>query len=120
MGSAAQYEGPQEKLQAYEAVVATRPDVPRRGAKNPYTSLNGIMTSFLDRSGSMGLRLSAADRVAFLAQYRTGIAQQYGRTMRDFVVVPDALLVDTAALAPWFAKSLDWVATLPPQPPKQD
>ena len=119
MGSAPRYEGPRDKLEAYEAVVATRPDVPRRGARNPYTSLNGTMTSFLDRAGSMGLRLSAADRVAFLAEYRTGLAQQYGRTMPEFVVVPDALLTDTAALAPWYTRSLDWVATLPPKPTKK-
>jgi hypothetical protein len=119
VGARAQYPGPQDKLGAYEAVVATQPDLPRRGARNPYTSLNGTMTSFLDATGSMGLRLSAADREEFLAHYDSGPAEQYGRTMREFVVVPDALLVDTAALTPWFARSVAWVATLPPKPTKR-
>ena len=38
---------PAEKLALYEKLVATNPDVARKGAKTPYTSLNGHMFSFL-------------------------------------------------------------------------
>jgi len=115
MGGSDRYQGPARELALYEAVVATRSDIPRRGAKNPFTSLNNRMTSFLDAAGAMGLRLSPEDREAFMADYGTGLATQYGATMREFVVVPPELLADTAALAPWFERSLAWVEGLPPK-----
>jgi len=39
--------------------------------------------------------------------------------MKEFVLVPDSLLEDTDALAPWFAKSYDWVGTLKPKATKR-
>ena len=39
-------------------------------------------------------------------------------TIRD-VDVPDAFFAATDRIAPWFAASLDWVATLPPKPTKR-
>jgi hypothetical protein len=35
--------------------------------------------------------------------------------MKDFLVVPDRLLGDLDALAPWYQRSLDWIATLKPK-----
>lgn len=119
MGTSAAYPGPEQELDLFEALVATQPDVPRRGARNPYTSLNGYMTSFLDPAGSMGLRLSPKDGGEFMARYESTLAQQYGRTMREFVVVPAELLAHTAELASWFSRSLAWVASLPPKPTKK-
>ena len=82
----------------------------------PYTSRNGHMFSFLDPAGSMALRLSADDRDAFLAKYRTRLAEQHGRVMQEFVVVPDDLLERTDELAEWFARSYEWIGTLKPKP----
>ncbi len=53
-------------LDAYDALVATHPDVERKGAATPYTSMNGHMFSFLTPDGTLALRLSAADREAFV------------------------------------------------------
>ena len=39
----------------------------------------------------------------------------YGKEMKDFLVVPDALFDDLEAMAPWFQGSLDWIATLKPK-----
>lgn len=111
-----EYQGPADSFAKYRAVVDAHPDAELKGAKNPYTSLNGHMTSFLDADGSMGLRLSSADRDEFIAAYDTAIAEQYGRKMKEFVVVPDSLLDDPDALGPWFARSREWVATLKPKP----
>jgi hypothetical protein len=41
------YPGPAERLDAYRSVVARHGEVDLKGAKNPYTSRNGWMTSFL-------------------------------------------------------------------------
>ncbi len=110
------YTGPAERLEAYEAAVATQPEVPRKGAANPYTSLNGHMFSFLDAEGAMCLRLSPDEREQFLRDYDSQLAVQYGRTMKEYVVVPAEMLTDTSAIAPWFARSLAWIGTLKAKP----
>lgn len=97
----------------------TSPDRSLRGAKNPYTSRNGHMFSFLDFDGSMGLRLSHELGDEFLATYDSGPVIQYGSVMRGYVSVPDDLLHNTDELAAWFTKSYDWIGTLEPKPTKK-
>ena len=48
---------PADKLESYEKLVATNPEVKRKGAKTPYTSLNGHMFSFMTETGTLALRL---------------------------------------------------------------
>lgn len=112
---ATKYQGPADRLELYDAAIATLVDVDVKGAANPYTSLNGHMASFLDATGSMGLRLSADDRAEFIATYDSALAEQYGRTMKEFIVVPDSLLDDAAQLAPWMQRGNDWISTLKPK-----
>jgi hypothetical protein len=113
------YGGPADRLALYEALVAGNDEVERRGATMPYTSRNGHMFSFLDASGTMALRLSADDRAAFIEQYHTTLAEQYGRQMKEFVVVPDDLAGRTDELRPWFDRSHEWIGTLKPKPTKR-
>jgi hypothetical protein len=40
---------PADKLALYEKLVATNPKIKRRGAANPYTSLNGHMFTYQRR-----------------------------------------------------------------------
>jgi len=110
------YPGPPDRLELYELVVATIDAVERKGATMPYTSQNGHMFSFLDPTGSVALRLSADDRAEFLSTYATKLAEQHGRVMQEFVVVPDDLLERTDELAGWVARSHDWIGTLKPKP----
>jgi len=110
------YEGPSDRLALYERLVAANPDVERKGATMPYTSRNGHMFSFLDPTGTMALRLSAEDRSQFLDEHATTLAEQHGRVMKEYVVVPDDLLEDTEKLCDWFDLSHDWVGTLKPKP----
>jgi hypothetical protein len=114
----AAYAGLPDRLLLYERVVAATPGVDRKGATMPYTSRNGHMFSFLDPAGSMALRLSADDREEFLARYGAELAVQHGRTMQEYVVVPDDLLEHTDELAGWFARSHEWIGTLKPKPTK--
>ena len=116
---ASKYQGPTDRLAQYEVVVARIEGVDRKGAANPYTSLNGHMTSFLHVTGSMGLRLSADDRAEFIATYDTALAEQHGRTMKEFVLVPNSLLVDTDEVSRWMRRGHDWVGTLKPKPTKR-
>ena len=111
-----QYPGPPSALDRYTAAVeAADTDVSVKGAKNPYTSRNGHMFSFLTAEGVMALRMSDELAEEFAAEYETGPVRQYGSVMRGYVSVPDGLLEDPAVLAPWFRRAWDWIGTLPPK-----
>lgn len=103
-------------IDAYDRVVATQPGIERKGAKLPYTSMNGNMFSFLAETGALGLRLSADDRATFIERYGASLHAAHGSAMKEYVTVPAALLADTANLAPWFAASVDYARTLKPKP----
>jgi len=53
---------PADKLELYERLVATNPEVERKGASVPYTSRNGHMFSYLNASGVMALKLPREER----------------------------------------------------------
>ena len=105
-----------EQLGRYERLIATQPGVERKGAAIPYTSVNGNMFSYLFGTGSLALRLSAADRGAFLQRFGTTLHTAYGIVQKEYVDVPDALLEDTGALAPYFAASVAYASALRPKP----
>lgn len=48
---------PAAKLLLYEKLVATIPAIDRKGAVHPYTSHNGHMFTYLDQTGTLGIRL---------------------------------------------------------------
>ena len=110
---------PTEKLELYEKLVATNPELKRKGAKTPYTSLNGHMFSFLTETGSMALRLPTKEREAFLKEYDTTLSVRYGSIMKEYVVVPDALLENTEELKEFFDLSFEYVGSLKPKPTKR-
>ena len=120
MPGGSKYPGPPEALELYAEVVTTsRSESVVKGAKNPYTSRNGHMFSFLDKDGGMALRLSDELRDEFLAVYDSGPVIQYGSVMQGYVSVPNELLRDTDELTAWFTKSHDWIGTLEPKPTKK-
>ena len=114
------YRGPREALERYQTVVqAAAGEAVIKGAKNPYTSRNGHMFSFLTPEGTMALRLSEELGEQFLAEYESGPVMQYGSVMRGYVSVPPELLAEPEELAPWFVEAWDWIGTLPPKPTKK-
>ena len=115
----AKYTGPPEALELYEELVSRFETVDRKGAANPYTSLNGHMFSFLDRDGTVALRFSTQDWTEFTDTYDSGPSIQYGKTMNGYAIVPADLLRDTETLAGWFARSYEYIATLKPKPTKK-
>ena len=116
MPGGSEYPGPAKSLQLYTDLVASSSgNVTVKGAKNPYTSRNGHMYSFLDKDGGLALRLpdDAADE--FLETYESGPVIAYGSVMRGYVSVPADLLELTAELRPWFERAYEWIGTLPPK-----
>lgn len=105
----------EEQLAGYDALLAHWPEVERRGASMPYTSLNGNMYSFLGADG-LALRLPKDAREAFLERYATRLYEANGAVMKEYVAVPDALLHDTFALRPHFEASYAYAETLTPKP----
>jgi TfoX/Sxy family transcriptional regulator of competence genes len=107
---------PAESVVLYDALLATNPEIQRKGATMPYTSVNGNMFSLLTPDGTLALRLSAADREAFLKRHDTTLCEQYGVVMKEYVRVPPALLRDTPALAKYLEASYRYARSLRPKP----
>ena len=120
MPGGSKYPGPPAALEAYKAAVeGSDSGAEVKGAKNPYTSRNGHMFSFLDGDGTMAIRLSDELTDEFRASFISGDVIQYGATMRGYSSVPADLLADTKKIADWFDKSWEWIGTLPPKPTKK-
>jgi hypothetical protein len=116
MPGGSDYQGPAEALERYrEIVAASSGDAEVKGAKNPYTSRNGHMFSFLDREGTLALRLSKELIEEYGETYSTEPVIQYGSVMHGYVAVDARLFEDVDALADWFDRSYDWIGTLDPK-----
>ena len=100
----------------YDQLLATHPEIERKGAANPYTSLNGNMFTLLHASRSLAIRLPLDKRDAFLKKHKTTLFEAYGVVMKEYVAVPDALLKNTKELQKYLGYSYDYVKTLKPKP----
>jgi ABC-type transporter MlaC component len=99
--------------------VATNPNIERKGAAMPYTSVNGHMFSLLTKDGQLIIRLAPEDREAFLKKYKTKVPELYGAAMKEYAEVPDALLKKTTELQKYFDLSYHYVSSLKPKATKQ-
>ena len=106
---------PPAKLDLYEKLIATNPALERKGDVHPYTSLNGHMFTYLDQTGTLGLRLPKDEVDAFLKKYKTTLFKSYGVVKKDYATVPDALLQNTKELKKYLQISYEYVKTLKPK-----
>src|ERR1700738_3466199 len=88
-----------DRVALYDALLATIPEIKRKGATMPYTSVNGNMFSLLTPEGALALRLPSPEREAFLKRHNTTLCEQYGVVMKEYVCVPAALLENTRELS---------------------
>jgi TfoX/Sxy family transcriptional regulator of competence genes len=102
----------------YDKLIATNPKIERKGAANPYTSLNGNMFTLLHQS-SLAIRLPEDKREEFLRKYNTTLFKAYGTVMKEYVAVPDALLKKTKELQKYLEFSYEYAKTLKPKPTKK-
>jgi hypothetical protein len=107
---------PTDVLDRYDRLIATQPGLVRKGAKIPYTSLNGNMSSYLSEDETLVLRLGPEDRAAFLERFGTRFHEAYGIVQKEYVDVPSPIFDDLAAIQPWFARSVAYVGSLRPKP----
>jgi hypothetical protein len=108
-----------EKKGAYDRLLATHPDIDRKGKNLLYTSVNGHMFTVFSTEAKLGIRLPKGEREAFLARFDTTLLVSYGTVMKEYVTVPDALLEETAELEPYLRMSYDYVASLKPKPTRK-
>jgi TfoX/Sxy family transcriptional regulator of competence genes len=109
----------EQNLALYEKLVATNPNVERKGATMPYTSVNGHMFSLLTKDGQLIIRLAQEDREAFLKKYKTRVPELYGAVMKEYAEVPDAVLKKTQELRKYFDLSYAYVSSLKPKATKR-
>jgi TfoX/Sxy family transcriptional regulator of competence genes len=102
----------------YDKLIATIPEIERKGDANPYTSLNGNMFTLLHQS-RLAIRMPEDERAKFLKKYKTTLFEAYGAVMQEYVAVPDSLLANTKELQKYLALSYDYAKTLKPKPTKK-
>src|SRR5215813_5528923 len=103
---------PPEKEALYDKLIATIPEIERKGDANPYTALNGNMFTLLLPPGRLAIRLAEDEREKFLKKHKAKLFEAYGVVMKEYVAVPDAMLSQTKALRPYLEMSLAYAKTL--------
>jgi len=106
-------------FEVYRQLVASVPTIELKGKTTPYTSINGHMFSFLSSKGKIGLHLSPDDRNAFISNHNAKLMVQFGRTMKDYVEIPEHMLSETEVLKQYLEKSYEYVSHLKPKPTKK-
>ena len=106
---------PEERIELYDKLVQTQPDVGRKGKSMPFTSCNGHMFSFLSPTGSLFLRLPEKEKEAFIKKHKSSAAKQHGKMLMEYVEVPEKLMKDFAEIKKYFAISYEYVQTLNPK-----
>jgi TfoX/Sxy family transcriptional regulator of competence genes len=81
----------------------------------PAAFLRGQMFTGLFQS-NMILRLSTSDRQEFLGEFKAvPFERMPGRVMREYMVVPEAVLSSPRLLSSWVRKAHEYAASLPDQ-----
>lgn len=104
-----------ELLALYDRLIATHPQIERRGANMPYTSHNGNMFTFLSKEGEVALRLPASERDLLIKKFGATPTVSYGAAMKEYVSLPVALLRQTTKAKPFLSKSLAYAESLKPK-----
>jgi hypothetical protein len=85
----------------------------------PVCVLRGNMFMGLHQE-SLILRLAEADRDEFRGRYNAGLFEPMpGRPMKEYIVVPPALLYDDATIGEWVRRSRTCAEQLPAKKPKK-
>src|SRR6266702_4085542 len=108
-----------EKVALYETLIATIPNLERKGDANPYTAINGNMFTLLHQSSRLAIRLPDDKREEFLKKHKTTLFEAYGAIMREYVAVPDTLLENTKELKKYLKFSYEYAKTLKPKPSRK-
>ena len=107
---------PADKVALYDKLLATIPEIERKGAANLYTSMNGNMYTLLQPNGNLAIRLPEPERKEFVKKYKTSLFEAYGIVMKEYVAVPEDLFRNTKELKKYLALSYSYARTLKAKP----
>ena len=107
------------KIELYQKLIATIPNLERKGAANPYTSLNGNMFTLLHQGNRLAIRLPEDKRQEFIKKYNAKLFEAYGAVMKEYVAVPDVMLKSTNKLRKYLEFSYEYAKTLKAKPTKK-
>ena len=112
---------PEDKLELYEQLLDAARIDSKSNFGSAYTAVNGHMYSMISKYGLVGIRLPKDERDAFIEEYDTEMfrADPDWPPSKEMVAVPDDLLRDTKALAPYMTRSFEYTQTLKPKPTKK-
>lgn len=110
---------PPELVRTFEEAVEGLPGAQRRKMFGyPAAFVNGNMLGGLFQD-TMMLRLSSTDLATFQADAGARLFEPMpGRVMRQYAVVPRAILASPPALRTWVGKALAYTGSLPPKSAK--
>jgi TfoX/Sxy family transcriptional regulator of competence genes len=110
---------PDELKQVFEKAIQSFPEAePRKVFGYPAAVINGHMFAGLHQE-DMILRLGEVDRAQLLKRPGAKLFEPMpGRPMREYVVVPPAILKSAPQLNNWLEKALTYTRSLPPKAPK--
>ena len=111
---------PPELIARFEELAPLAGDADRRQMFGyPVCVLRGNMFMGLHEE-SLILRLAETDRAEFLDQYHSTLFEPMpGRPMKEYVVVPPALVYDDDAVGEWVRRSRAWAEQLPAKKPRK-
>lgn len=112
-------DAPEERVELYDKLIATLPDQKRKGAASAYTSLNGHMFSFVDKTGEFAFRYSDQRKAELIEELGGKESIQYNSVMRGYVVFPESIMDDFGKLEELFMESYEYIASLKPKPTKK-
>jgi len=112
---------PEEKLALFDELIAVRPGIERKGANNAYAAVNGNMFLLMQADGVLAIRLPEDAREEFLKKYKAKLHEAYGAVMKEYVAVPEGVLVagKVKDLQKYIAMSYDYTKVLRPKPTKK-
>ena len=104
-------------IDLFQSMIPGPPAVERKMFGYPAGFVNGNMFMGLFQE-SMILRLPEGPREEFLKDHNAKIFEPMaGRPMREYVAVPQSVLLDRSELAAWIAKAFHYGASLKPKSP---
>ena len=104
----------------YTAYIQEWGKVERKGKKNPYTSHNGHMFTFLDTTnGYLAVRLSKEGKAAFNEKHKQGDVIQHNSVMNGYVQIPAEMFANKKAVFEMLDQSFTFVSSLEPKPSKK-
>lgn len=112
---------PDEKLELFDKLIAVRPAIERKGANNAYAAVNGNMFLLMQADGVLAIRLPEDAREEFLKKYKAKLHEAYGVVMKEYVAVPESVLVagKVKELQKYVVLSRDYTKALRPKPTKK-